>query len=64
MIPVIKAGDIKSIYPRRATDSHKGMNGRVLVVGGSIDYYGAPLLCGLGALYGGADLWFGFYSAP
>ncbi len=56
MIPVIKAGDIRSAYPKRAPDSHKGMNGRILIVGGSIDYYGAPLLCGYGALFGGADL--------
>jgi len=28
----------------------------VLIVGGSIDYYGAPLLAGLGALNSGADL--------
>ena len=32
------------------------MNGKVLIVGGSLDFYGAPLLAGLGALYGGADL--------
>lgn len=55
-IPSIKAGDVRKAYPRRAPDSHKGMNGRVLIVGGSIDYFGAPLLCGMGALYGGADL--------
>jgi len=56
MIPVIKAGDVRSAYPKRASDSHKGMNGRILIVGGSIDYFGAPLLCAYGALYGGADL--------
>ncbi|MCA9373679.1 MAG: NAD(P)H-hydrate dehydratase [Candidatus Gracilibacteria bacterium] len=56
MVKDLKIGDIKKIYPRRAADSHKGMNGRVMVVGGSIDYYGAPILSGLGALYGGADL--------
>lgn len=56
MIKEIKIGDVKKLYPRRDTVSHKGMNGRVLIVGGSIDYYGAPVLSGLGALYGGADL--------
>lgn len=56
MIPTIKASDVRSAYPKRAPDSHKGMNGRILIVGGSIDYYGAPLLCGYGALFGGADL--------
>jgi NAD(P)H-hydrate epimerase len=40
----------------RAPDSHKGENGRVMVVGGSIDYSGAPILAGLGALGSGCDL--------
>lgn len=56
MIPVIKAAEVRKAYPKRAPDSHKGMNGRILIVGGSIEYYGAPLLCGYGALRGGADL--------
>jgi NAD(P)H-hydrate epimerase len=40
----------------RKPDSHKGENGRVMIVAGSKDYYGAPILTGLGALYSGADL--------
>ncbi len=36
--------------------SHKGENGRVLIIGGSIDYIGAPALSGLSALRSGADL--------
>ncbi len=40
----------------RNPDSHKGQNGRVLVVGGSEDYVGAPALAGLAALRAGADL--------
>jgi NAD(P)H-hydrate epimerase len=44
------------MLPNRLANSHKGENGRVLIVGGSIDYYGAPILAGLGALYSGADL--------
>lgn len=47
---------IRKILPRRKTDSHKGDNGRVLIIGGSIDFYGAPILSGLGALYSGCDL--------
>lgn len=54
MLKVIK--NIKGLIPKRDFLSHKGMNGRVLIVGGSIDYYGAPILAGLGALYSGADL--------
>ena len=52
----IKKADVAKMLPRRESSSHKGQNGRVLVVGGSIDYYGAPVLSGLGALYSGADL--------
>jgi ADP-dependent NAD(P)H-hydrate dehydratase / NAD(P)H-hydrate epimerase len=35
---------------------HKGSAGHVLVVGGSVGLTGAPLLCALGALRGGAGL--------
>lgn len=56
MIPILKAGDIRKIFPKRDPNSHKGINGRVMIVGGSIDYCGAPLLSALGALYSGADL--------
>lgn len=56
MVKELRSGDIRKLYPRRASDSHKGMNGRLMIVGGSIDYYGAPLLSALGALYSGVDL--------
>jgi len=56
MVKEIKAGDIKKLFPKRDPVSHKGMNGRVMVVGGSKDFYGAPIISALGALYGGADL--------
>lgn len=41
--------------PRRPKDSHKGDNGRVLVIGGSPEYIGAPALAGIAALRSGAD---------
>lgn len=41
---------------RRGDNSHKGENGRVLVVGGSIDYTGAALLSSLSAFRAGADI--------
>ncbi len=44
------------MFPRRSPDSHKGQNGRVLIIGGSLNYFGAPVLAGLGALGSGADL--------
>ncbi|HEC21266.1 MAG TPA: NAD(P)H-hydrate dehydratase [Candidatus Peregrinibacteria bacterium] len=40
----------------RKPDSRKGENGRVLVVGGSEVYHGAPLFSALGAEYSGVDL--------
>jgi NAD(P)H-hydrate epimerase len=41
---------------KRESKSHKGDNGRVMVVAGSKEYSGAPALAGLGALYAGCDL--------
>lgn len=55
-ITTLRKQHIKKAFPARGTDSHKGQNGKVLIVGGSIEYYGAPLLSALGALYSGADL--------
>ena len=40
----------------RSDDSHKGNNGRILVVGGSKDYSGAPAIAGMAAIGAGADL--------
>ncbi len=42
-------------YPIPAPDSHKGLNGRVLIVGGG-PYCGAPAMAGLAALRVGADI--------
>lgn len=56
MLKEIKKSVAQNLLPRRQPDSHKGQNGRVLIIGGSIDYYGAPLLSALGALNSGADL--------
>ncbi|MFH1224331.1 MAG: NAD(P)H-hydrate dehydratase [Candidatus Diapherotrites archaeon] len=51
--------DVKACYKRRSPYSRKGDNGRVLVVGGSDDFSGAPALAAMGALAAlrtGADL--------
>ncbi|MBI5422200.1 bifunctional ADP-dependent NAD(P)H-hydrate dehydratase/NAD(P)H-hydrate epimerase, partial [Candidatus Peregrinibacteria bacterium] len=40
----------------RDPNSHKGQNGKVMVIAGSELYYGAPILCALGAEASGADL--------
>ena len=40
----------------RTPSSHKGNNGRLLIVGGSKDYSGAPAIAGMAAIGAGADL--------
>jgi len=56
MINDLKFNDVKKIFPKREKNSHKGVNGRVLIVGGSEFFHGAPVLSALGALNSGADL--------
>jgi len=48
-------GDLLRLKNRDAT-SHKGQNGRLLVVGGSKDYSGAPAIAAMSSLKSGADL--------
>jgi hydroxyethylthiazole kinase-like uncharacterized protein yjeF len=48
-------GDLLRLI-KRDKNSHKGQNGRVLIVGGSENYSGAPAFAGLSALRSGADL--------
>lgn len=52
----VGAGDVVVRMPERRAEAHKGEHGRVLVIGGSIEYHGAPLLSALAALKAGADL--------
>ena len=47
---------IKNFIPARSSDSRKGDNGIVLVVGGSYIYHGAPILSSIAALKSGTDL--------
>jgi ADP-dependent NAD(P)H-hydrate dehydratase / NAD(P)H-hydrate epimerase len=51
----IKSG-VKKMLKDRETDSHKGDNGRLLIVGGSEFIHGAPLLAVKGAYRAGVDL--------
>ena len=41
---------------KRQDKSHKGNNGKLLIVGGSEDYHGAPAIAGMAAIGAGADL--------
>ncbi len=50
----VQKKDIK--FPKRKEDSHKGDNGRILIVGGSEEYTGAVLLAAMAALRSGADI--------
>ncbi len=54
VVNTVGPGDLLR-YPIPRTDSHKGCNGRVLIIGGG-PYYGAPGMSGLAALRVGADL--------
>lgn len=56
MIKVLQATIIKNFIPPRKSSSRKGENGKVLVVGGSYLYHGAPILSSLAALRAGIDL--------
>jgi ADP-dependent NAD(P)H-hydrate dehydratase len=47
---------VRKRIPPRKSNSHKGQNGIVCVVGGSSIYHGAPFLCAKGALRTGSDL--------
>jgi NAD(P)H-hydrate epimerase len=55
-------GDVYLAFPRRTAAAHKGDFGRVLVLGGSREYHGAPFLAAQAALYAGADL--SYLAAP
>ena len=46
--------DIK--LPKRKLESHKGNNGRLLIIGGSVDYIGAVILAGMAAFRSGVDI--------
>ncbi len=46
----------RKFMPTRRPDSRKGQNGKVLVLGGSYMYHGAPVLASLAALRSGVDL--------
>ncbi len=47
---------VREILPQRTDLSHKGSFGKTLVVGGCVNYPGAPVLAGLGAYAVGAGL--------
>ncbi len=56
MAQKLQSSLVKKFIPARKPDSRKGQNGKVLVVGGSYIYHGAPVLASLSALRSGVDL--------
>jgi len=53
---ILQAVLVKNFIPPRKFSSRKGDNGKVLVLGGSYFYHGAPILSSLAALRCGTDL--------
>ncbi len=53
---VVGPGDFAYLNLARRPDAKKGDHGRVLVVGGSLEYSGAPVYVALAALRAGVDL--------
>jgi len=53
---ILQAAIIKNFIPSRKFASRKGDNGKILVLGGSYFYHGAPILSSLAALRCGTDL--------
>ncbi len=49
-------GDLKAAIKKRKKDVHKGQYGKLLVIGGSSSYSGAPALAAMAALELGIDL--------
>ncbi len=56
MIKTLQPLLVKNFIPARKSSSRKGENGKVLVLGGSYLYHGAPILSSLAALRAGTDL--------
>jgi len=51
-------GDVMFNLKERPRDAHKGQAGKIMIIGGSRKYTGAPALAGIAALAAGADLTF------
>lgn len=56
MIKILTPLIVRGFIPQRKITSRKGDNGKILVLGGSYLYHGAPILSSLAALRTGTDL--------
>lgn len=62
MIKIVDEDFVKNCIRPRRIDSHKGENGKVMVIGGSWLYHGAPFLSAMASLRCGVDL--AYIAAP
>jgi len=62
MIKIVDENFVKNCIRPRRIDSHKGENGKVMVIGGSWLYHGAPFLSAMASLRCGVDL--AYIAAP
>ena len=53
---ILQLSVVKNFIPKRKFTSRKGENGKVLIIGGSYIYHGAPILSSIAALRCGTDL--------
>lgn len=56
MAKILQAATVRRFIPPRKAMSRKGDNGKILVIGGSYTYHGAPILSSIAALRAGSDL--------
>ena len=59
---VIDRAFVRGLMPARDQGGHKGTFGKVYLLGGSVGYTGAPVLCAGGAVHSGCGLAFFPYS--
>ena len=55
---VIDRAFVRGLMPSRDQGGHKGTFGKVYLLGGSVGYTGAPVLCAGGAVHSGCGLVF------
>lgn len=55
-VSIINRKDLKRFLPTLSLEAYKGTRGALLIIGGSDNYRGAPLLAALGALRAGCGL--------
>ena len=56
MAALMEPGDVTAALPKKPRNAHKGMNGRLLIVAGSVGMAGAAALCAQSALRSGVGL--------